>query len=235
MKIWAISDMHQKFDKLTIPDVDFVICAGDATNSKAKTINDNERLEFFSWVESLPFDMIMTPGNHDTSMEASIRYLNPPNNLIILRHEFIRYKGLNIFGSPFTPTFGNGWAFNVNRSKIDEYWKEIPESLDILVTHGPPKSILDYTQYKTGCINNVGDRSLLRHVIDKKPKYHIFGHLHDERDIYNAGILKSTVIPDTCFINASCVDLRHRVMNNGVIFEVHEPFIQRIKRKYFNK
>lgn len=236
MKTWIISDMHQQFDKLQVPkDIELCICAGDATNVKILAVNQNEAIDWCNWVRALPFDVIFVPGNHDMTFEGSLKFLDIPSNLITLRHESINYKGLRIFGSPYTPAFGKGWAFNINRSKIDKYWKEIPKGLDILITHGPPKSILDYTEYKRNGVTNVGDRSLLRHVIEKRPKYHIFGHLHDERDIYNAGVFNASSIPHTTFINASCVDLRHNWRNNGIVIDIEETFLQRIRRKYFTK
>jgi hypothetical protein len=44
----------------------------------------------------------------------------------------------------YTPTFGYGWAFNKDRTKLDRIWRNIiDEDVDIVITHGPPKGILD--------------------------------------------------------------------------------------------
>lgn len=46
--------------------------------------------------------------------------------------------------------------------------------VDILMTHGPPKGILD------GCPQgNVGCRNLLRALRRAKPLMHCFGHIHE--------------------------------------------------------
>ena len=233
MKVWVISDMHNQYRKLKVPKgIDFCICSGDATNHKSQAINYNEVLDFFDWIKGLPFDVIMTPGNHDTSMQASKKFMDIPSNLMLLKHEFVKYKGLNIFGSPYTPSFGVNWAFNVKRQRIDNYWKEIPKGLDILITHGPPKGIMDYTKYKREKITSVGDNSLLRHIVDKRPRYHIFGHLHDEKGIYNSGIFRPSNYPNTVFVNASCVNLEHQFKYNGIILDIKKL---NVLNKFLNK
>ena len=58
------------------------------------------------------------------------------------------------------------------RSRV---WERIPDSTDVLVTHGPPQGIMDHNlrDERFGCVD------LLRHVTRRvKPKIHIFGHAH---------------------------------------------------------
>lgn len=51
--------------------------------------------------------------------------------------------GYKVFGSPYTPTFFD-WAFNLDIGPhLQAVWNEIPDDTDILITHGPPKDILD--------------------------------------------------------------------------------------------
>jgi Icc-related predicted phosphoesterase len=45
----------------------------------------------------------------------------------------------------------------------------------LLITHGPPYGILD--NGKSG--KNVGSKHLLEVVKKIKPRYHIFGHIHE--------------------------------------------------------
>jgi len=84
--------------------------------------------------------------------------------------------GIKIWGSPYSPEFC-GWAFSL-KSEADscEHWKNIPDDTDILITHGPPLGILDR------CSNGhkAGDACLLKEVKERvKPKYHLFGHIHE--------------------------------------------------------
>ena len=69
MKIWFISDTHNKHMFLDIPlDVDMVIFGGDASNPKEPVLNANEVLDFLEWFNSLTHIKykIMIAGNHDT-------------------------------------------------------------------------------------------------------------------------------------------------------------------------
>ncbi|MBI4242898.1 MAG: metallophosphoesterase [Planctomycetes bacterium] len=45
----------------------------------------------------------------------------------------------------------------------------------ILITHGPPKNILD----RTGNGLRVGSESIYRTVKEKQPMFHVFGHIHE--------------------------------------------------------
>lgn len=57
----------------------------------------------------------------------------------------------------------------------EKYWDQIPETLDVLITHGPPFGILDQpAPHKP----NVGCAELLVAVQRTKPKVHVFGHIH---------------------------------------------------------
>ena len=77
-----------------------------------------------------------------------------------------------------TPEFFD-WAFMKKRgSDIDQVWRQIPKETDILITHGPPLGVLDlcHSGHRSGCL------SLLHHVLERvKPKYHIFGHIHERK------------------------------------------------------
>jgi len=210
MKIWAISDSHCKHLWLDIPDpkeVDMVIHAGDAGGHRDLSHNDGEMREFLIWFSNLPYKYkIYIPGNHDTSVEANFHnFATDYPNITVLIHQSINIEGINIFGSPYTPSFGHGWAYNVARHKISKYWEQIPLNANIVITHGPPKGILDYTKANSNYYEKVGDSSLLDNIVKVNPKYHIFGHLHDEPEVYNCGIFKPNQPKlKTEFINA-CV------------------------------
>lgn len=220
MRIWTISDTHCKHKQLEIPDVDMVIHAGDASNHRDFSQNDAEIREFLNWFKNLPIKYkIYIPGNHDTSIAQEMHDFDDYPEIIVLINDFIIIEGIKIYGSPVTPTFGSGWAWNCNRNKIDsKYWKKIPEDSDIIVTHGPPKGILDYTAETNTLYRQCGCKSLLNRINFIKPKYHIFGHIHDEDFVYNAGSFKPSGL-NTTFINASVCNLRYNVQNHGEIIE----------------
>ena len=69
------------------------------------------------------------------------------------------------------------WAFTLERGKaLREKWKKIPEGIDFLVTHGPPLGYLDDLAKggKAGCLDLLYE---IKHRV--KPKFHVFGHIHE--------------------------------------------------------
>lgn len=224
MNILLISDTHEKHEWLNtwlkdpeyVKDVDMIIHAGDSANSKVPGLNFNPQMDFIHWYSELDIKYkIYVPGNHNTSERMFQEHHYSDNGIIRLIHQSVEIEGLKIFGSPYTPTFGIDWAYNINRSKIYEYWQEIPEDTDIVVTHGPPLGIGDLTGGEK--LEQVGDRSLLKRMLVIKPKLHVFGHLHDEPDIINHGLRR---VKDIDFVNASVVDLYHKPINKPVRWTV---------------
>jgi Icc-related predicted phosphoesterase len=66
-----------------------------------------------------------------------------------------------------------------------------------------------------------GDKSLLNRVLEVQPAYHLFGHIHNHKDIINAGIQKLSKY-DTWFSNGSVVtDGKFGFLSsNGNVFEI---------------
>lgn len=203
MNILAISDTHGFHkDIKDFTNIDMIIFAGDFSNSRIPSINLPEADDFFNWFSEIPVKhKIMIAGNHDSAMEAKI--VKVPKDIIYLEHEWCDIDGIKIFGSPYTPTFGN-WSFMKKRGELDPYWQEIPIGTDILVTHGPPHGILDVSRDRDGILEFCGDKELLNNVYRVQPKYHIFGHIHSFQDCINKGYRKINDIR-TIFYNASCV------------------------------
>jgi Icc-related predicted phosphoesterase len=103
------------------------------------------------------------------------------------------------------------------RHKMHDVWQSLPTYVDILVTHGPPKGILDLTHdHDTGSLIQVGCTSLRKAVDRIKPKIHAFGHIHDEEGVSNFGIYDNGV---TKFINCSVCDRRGKFKNSGLVLE----------------
>jgi Icc-related predicted phosphoesterase len=225
MNFFVFSDTHGFHENIIIPDgIDVLIFAGDCSNTKASFINANETNLFLNWFTIQPVKYkIFVAGNHETSIyeKAILRKDIESRNIIYLEHESCNINNINIFGSPYTPTFFN-WAFNVDRNKLKKYWEEIPDNTNVLITHGPPMFISDnapdkfYVKHK-GCIHLYNELKNRLNV-----DYHIFGHIHNNIGVTNTGIKN---IPDlkTNFMNVSCVmdgyeDLIFQ--NNSQIFEI---------------
>jgi Icc-related predicted phosphoesterase len=71
-------------------------------------------------------------------------------------------------------------AFNRTRGPaLAAVWAGIPDGLDLLVTHGPPRGIGDRAVF-----GNVGCDHLRAAVLARPPRLHVFGHIHEARGRY---------------------------------------------------
>ena len=222
MKILFISDTHTYHDLIDVPDnIDMIIHCGDESNHKNPVLNEVESRRFFKWYSALNVKYkIFTPGNHSTAIFNSLIRPEDYPNIVFLNHRLINIEGIDIFGSPYTPTFSRGWAYMKKHNKMHQVWESVPKC-DILITHGPPKGILDNcrdmkcsTRYV-----HVGCKSLMNRVQEIRPKVHAFGHIHDEPNCYNHGLMKRDGIT---FINASSYINKSELLNQGVYYDYME-------------
>lgn len=105
------------------------------------------------------------------------------------------------------------WAFNVPRGEAClAKWDLIPEDTDILVTHTPPIGHGDLccSGVRAGCVELL---SIVQRRV--KPKYHIFGHIHEGYGISSDGKI--------IYINASTCDLNYLPSNSPIVFDITLP------------
>lgn len=181
MKIIAMADTHNQHNRINVPDGDIVIHAGDMTETGTRT----EIKNFLQWYAALPHKhKVLVAGNHDFGFEEdeyTYAALCQKLGIVYLRDESRIVNGIKIHGSPWQPVFFN-WAFNLPRGKQLAYkWDLIDNDVDILVTHGPPAGYGDLTAR----MERVGDEDLLIAIQKKKPKYHLFGHIHEDSGTWN--------------------------------------------------
>lgn len=210
MKIVLISDTHTQHRKLTIPECDILIHAGD--------ISDRGELsqvyDFINWFADQPAKhCIFIAGNHDWSFTDSRKnkireVLIQHPKVIYLEDSEITIEGIKFYGSPWTPTFYN-WAFNADRGKsIAHVWEKIPYDTDILIIHGPPYGYGDKVPYD----GSVGCEDLLQKVLEVQPNLVIFGHIHGGRGMY-------TITRKTTAINASVLDDSYILVGDPIVID----------------
>ena len=177
----AMADTHGFHGKLVVPDGDVLIHAGDLTQRGTRPQLEAVR----DWLKSLPHaHKVVVAGNHDFLLEdepGAARDLF--RDFIYLEDAEATVAGLRVWGSPWQPWF-HDWAFNLHRgAPIDAKWRLIPEGLDVLVTHGPP------AHYGDRCFDGreVGCEDLLRHLGRARPRFHLFGHIHEARGQWQVG------------------------------------------------
>ena len=91
-------------------------------------------------------------------------------------HHFILGNGahLTIYASPYTASKSKGWGFQYDPDRQNHEWN-MTASVDVVMTHGPPRGILDYTDSRS----RAGIPTLFEAVARAKPQLHCFGHIHE--------------------------------------------------------
>jgi Icc-related predicted phosphoesterase len=196
MKIIALSDIHGHYSthkifqsEFLIPFCDVLIFAGDYS-FHSNILESDMFLDWFTTLDSKY--KIVVPGNHDYYIED----LKIPNNIDVLTFGEIEYEGIRFFGSSYTPKFYN-WNYMESEKDLETRYNKIPNDIDVLISHGPPKGILD--NYKGENIGSVA----LKETIDRiKPKVFICGHNHEKgyfkdeyTEYYNVSICDQDYFP----------------------------------------
>lgn len=172
--VFAFSDTHGMYRQLSIPaDADIFVCAGDACEG----FNPADLQDFFVWYGTIPAKLrIFVPGNHDRIFNtdpARARNL-VSGSIVLLESSGIEYDGIKFYSVPARP-----------------FLKEpitLPNDIDFLITHGPAYGHLD---------RDTGDKNLYLAIAGARPKYHIFGHVHEE------GLQRKAMFCSTTFLNVS--------------------------------
>jgi Icc-related predicted phosphoesterase len=194
MKICTLADTHGRHRRLTIPDCDLILFAGDMSNIGEEGIIE----DFNEWIGELGIPTIAIAGNHDLTLERyPVETAALLTNMTYLRDEATEFEGLKIYGSPMARKIG-GWAFGYKGvTEAMHYWNQIPENTDILLIHGPPEGILDKGGYE---MEHLGCPYLLARIGVVKPRLVVYGHIHESNGIYHG------YTPPTTYVNASICD-----------------------------
>ena len=199
MRLIVISDTHGLHHRIDgLPAGDVLVHAGDFMNSGYDV---QDILSFNRWLGDQPFKhRLVCGGNHDRYFEAAPHQARALlNNATYLENSGVMIDNVTFWGSPYTPAFLN-WAFMYSRgTSAQRYWNLIPYNLDVLITHGPPFGILDQTAPGEA---HLGCEELLDAVEEKKPRVHLFGHIHG-----GAGTFQNDT---TRFVNAAYLNERYK-------------------------
>jgi Icc-related predicted phosphoesterase len=211
VKLVCISDTHGLHAQVQVPDGDILIHAGDVSN-RGRLREVTRFLDWFAQVGTFRH-RIMIAGNHDFLFEDSPQLIHSliPDQVVYLNDCGVTLDGLRFWGSPVTPEFMD-WAFNRSEAAIGPHWAQIPEDVDVLITHSPPHGILDVVQ-ATG--QAVGCPYLLETIQRVRPALHVFGHIHE-----GYGQVRGE---HTLFVNASCCDVDYAVTQPPQVMEWPDP------------
>lgn len=212
----CISDTHNRYKELTIPECDILIDSGDYSFRGT----DSEITNFYRWLNKQPAKYIISvQGNHELGWEkdptkCELLAWKECERVKLLHDSAVEIEGIKFWGSPWQPEFFN-WAFNLPRGeKLSEKWSLIPEDTNFLITHSPPYQILDEVINRDiGKISSAGCMDL-RERVDKllNLKYHQFGHLH------RMGGKQMTIV-NTNFINAAMNDDQYKITRKPIVIQ----------------
>jgi predicted phosphodiesterase len=183
----------RRLQDLKVPDGDILIHAGDCTFRGKK----KEWYSFLPWwseTGSRFAHRILMPGNHDYNFNFN---------------ELVREIDGVCFGMlPEVPNLPM-WTFHATEEQI---WKKLQRigKVDVLITHGPPMSILDRSIWDD---SHFGSTSLFDFVVGElRPKVHIFGHVHEGHG--------SRTFDGVEFYNVSICDRSYEMVNPVTVIEI---------------
>ncbi|PXF40841.1 Metallophosphoesterase domain-containing protein 1 [Gracilariopsis chorda] len=187
VRLVIVSDTHRRFRR-SLPFGDIVIHCGDSEWGVS---------ELEAWASNLPHQhKVVIPGNMDYRLKGQTKGFT---NVTYLQDKEIEIKGLKIYGSPWTPKFVGEFQLE-DEKHAHAVWNRMPTDVDVLITHGPPKGILDVTSRGM----SVGDSALLEKVRTVRPRVHCFGHVHESYGTLND---------------------EHTLFCNAAVFNDHPPIV----------
>jgi Icc-related predicted phosphoesterase len=254
MKIIATSDLHGHLPNIK-EEFDLLLICGDVCPATEHSLIFQHSWctkIFIKWLNELPYRnensrVFMVWGNHDFIGESKLLYhmdkdiWEKTNGRVqVLNHceERITFPDegtIRIFGSPYCAQFFS-WAFMKDNDFLEKAFSEIPESVDILITHDSPSMWL-FGEIKEGMHKSktTGNKLLGPHVLRVHPKMYFSGHFHSgehefaERDgIWGANVsfvnerycpvnpllkvefdFKNKSVISHGYINVDCVDYKN--------------------------
>jgi hypothetical protein len=220
MKVIAISDQHGTWP--TIPPCDLLIVAGDQCIDNfggltARAFPDRQwtwfKDKWLPWRYRQPAKgCVVTWGNHDYCGHLH-QYFHDVNKdegkwTTVVCDRAVRALAptdLTIYMTPWSNQFMD-WAFMQDPAKLAAVYEQIPASVDILVSHQPPKGCGDqYHDLATGKVEHLGSVELRAAIERVKPKVVVCGHIHMGYGAYAIG--------DTKVFNVSVVNEAYQLTN----------------------
>lgn len=206
-KIIATSDLHGHLPD--IPECDVLIIAGDICPDRPGNYRADDKSEFqlgwldasfTPWLEVQPAKHIVgIAGNHDFALEFYWEYAHrlPWTYLIDSGTEI---DGIKFWGLPWVPNL-QSWAFYGNDIQLETVYQSVPEGTDVVISHGPPMTFLDWTDHRSG--GHVGAIQAVNMIERVQPKAYVCGHIHEgfgkdhlgNTDIYNVAYVDEHYIP----------------------------------------
>ncbi len=222
MKITLISDTHGALPELQGGDL--LIVAGDITARDSLP----QYLAAFDWIERHPYTRkIVCAGNHDNYFQEN--GITPhPYTFEYLEDEGTTFENLKIWATPRSLWFDGinplCNAFTGSERELSYFFEQIPDDIDILISHGPAKWILDKTR-RGDFVGSFALRTALERI---QPSLFVCGHIHEA---YGTLVLKGG--KDTLCVNASHMDENYNPTNIPINVEMCDGRIWMVPKVIF--
>ena len=207
MKVVVISDTHGDHRKLGVLEGDVLVHCGDFEDLFGP---DDQMLDDVdAWFGEQRFELILcTGGNHDLALEQRLMAGQAPfQNALFLLDETVTFHGLKFHGAPWVPQL-SGHAFFADRPALTAAWSRIPDDVDVLITHTPPRGALDVSS--RGLV--LGCEALAARLEMLSPRLHCFGHVHAGRGQEHRH--------GTTYVNATSVNSHFEIAHPPVFIEL---------------
>lgn len=219
--IVASSDFHGCLPEITKP-FDLMLLAGDLEPTISHNFyyqQDWYKMIFIPWIQNLPFKnawskVIFVAGNHSRFLAQEqhsdiVKEFERKCNgrLKYLHNEYYESEHLDedigdivtlkIFGTPYCKIFGDWWNM-LTPEGLQKAYSEIPENIDILLSHDAPLGTCDM------CLEwrepeHIGNGLLTDAIIEKNVKVCLVGHLHSAN--HNWEQLENTLVRQVSYLN----------------------------------
>ena len=224
MKVCCFSDLHGQLPDYFDVKADLICICGDVSPAG---IQKNDALmhnwlvdKFKPWCEALNCEKVLfIAGNHDFYMarnKSVVVSLFPADGKVTyLEDQLYKFHGKTIYGTPWCHVFMD-WAFMKPDEEERIIFDNIPENLDLLLTHDCPYGsgdVMLQTTAKWYSPNHIGNPVLLDAFKAKKPKRACNGHLHSSDHNWQT-------LFDTQRCNTAVIDEDYRLAYKPTFFEI---------------
>ncbi len=171
MKILAFNDIHTDLAAArrlveTSASVDVVVGAGDYSAC-------HEGLEeTIAALSKIGKPTVLVPGNNETDRELR-KACRGWRSCHVLHGEGVTIDGIRFFGAGGACETPWGWSFDLTEAEFTRAFAAC-SAADVLVTHAPPRGIMD----RRGSMH-VGSASVLDAIDRIAPRLHACGHAHE--------------------------------------------------------
>ena len=208
-------------DDFLLPQADVLLHCGDfaASGSRKNQRAAARRLDDFLARQTHIPEKIVVQGNHDPDSPAKVLFPNS-KALYVRSSSTLMINGVSFALEPYSRRM----AFRSFRNRMSPSVPSLP-ACDILVSHEPPKGILDLT-YHGFSAGSAYLRELVEHA-EHKPRLWLCGHIHESR-----GVISKHFHPErghvddidasTMVINASNANSgkANRLVSGAVLVEI---------------